>query len=145
MWKISQGICLLGLVELGVEDIRKKRIPGWILGVGIFVSILYQGLTREESLLVILGGAALGLLFLFISKGTREGIGYGDSLGIFALGIYLGIWKLAEVLCVSFFLLFFAAMFLFFKKKNRKHGIPFYPFLAAGYLLVLLLEGGNGR
>ncbi len=145
MWKISQGMCLLGLVGLGVEDIRKKKIPGWILGVGIFVSTFYQGFTREESLPVILGGAALGMLFLFISKGTREGIGYGDSLGILVLGIYLGIWKLAEVLCVSFFLLFFAAMFFFFKKKNRKYGIPFYPFLAAGYLLVLLWEGGTGR
>lgn len=144
MWKISQIVCLLLLLVLGVVDMKKRKVYGWTLALGIFAAVCYQGVTREDDLHVILGGVTLGGLFLLVSKVTREGMGYGDSLGILALGVFLGIWRLAELLCLAFLLLFFTAMILFFKKSNKKYGIPFYPFLAIGYLMILLLEGGRG-
>lgn len=144
MWEISQVFCLFWLLGLSVADMKKKKVQRWALILGISVAVCYQGATRKMDLYVILGGVILGGLFLLVSKITREGMGYGDSLGILALGVFLGIWKLAELLCLSFFLLFFVAMILFFKKSNKTYGIPFYPFLASGYLIILLLEGGSG-
>lgn len=44
-------------------------------------------------------------IILWISKITNEAIGYGDSLAILILGIYLGIWGLLEVLMTAFFIL----------------------------------------
>ncbi len=145
MWEISRIFCLLGLLGLGIVDFKKRKVRGWMLELGMIAPILYQGITKEVSIPIILGGAMVGGLFLLLSWATREGIGYGDSLGILALGIYLGLWELIEVLCLSFFILFFVAMLLFLTKRKRTYGIPFYPFLAAGYLIVLLLEGGSGR
>lgn len=144
MWEISQILCLLWLTSLGIVDMKKRNVHGLALALGFFAAVCYQVGTKEVDLYVILGGVTLGSLFLLVSKVTREGMGYGDSFGILVLGAFLGIWKLAELLCLSFLLLFFAAMILFFKKPNKKYGIPFYPFLATGYLMILLLEGGSG-
>lgn len=50
----------------------------------------------------------VGILFLLISKVTEEGFGYGDSLAILILGIYLGFWGLIGVLSGAFLLLVMA-------------------------------------
>ena len=100
------------------------------------------------------GGIAVGLCFLGISRLTGEGIGYGDSIMILLLGIYLGIWKLLIVLSGAFFLLALAAVVLLsyysirgkgmaqgtvgMKKISRKYALPFYPFLTCGYILYLV-------
>lgn len=143
MWAIDQWICFASLSGLAWIDVKKKEIP--VLGIvgGFIASVGYQLFTRKVDIWLVIGGALLGGGFLLLSWITKEGIGYGDSLGILILGIYLGMWKLAELLSAAFFLLFFAAMVLFFKKKNSaKYGIPFYPFLAAAYLGTLLMEKG---
>ena len=73
---------------------------------------------------------------------TREGMGYGDSWSILILGIYLGVWKLLEVLSTAFMLLGAAAVIcLVGKKMSRKYRLPFLPFLAAGYLCSILAGG----
>ena len=88
------------------------------------------------------GGAGVGILFLLVSKVTREGFGYGDSWAILALGIYLGLWGVLDVLVGTFCFLAVAALVcLTAKKMSRKHTIPFIPFLAAGYLLSVLARG----
>ena len=55
--------------------------------------------------LLILGGVGVGIAFLGISRLTREGVGYGDSLAILILGICLGLWKSLAVLTVTFLIL----------------------------------------
>ena len=79
---------------------------------------------------------------ILVSKVTREGFGYGDSWAILALGIYLGLWGVLDVLVGTFCFLAVAALVcLTAKKMSRKHTIPFIPFLAAGYLLSVLARG----
>ena len=142
MWEISQVFCMGILLSLSVIDIHFRRIPVDILVMASIAALVYQGITRQADLWMAAGGAGVGILFLLVSKVTREGFGYGDSWAILALGIYLGLWRVLDVLAGTFCLLAAASLIcLTAKKMSRKHTIPFIPFLAAGYLLSVLTGG----
>lgn len=142
MWEISQVFCMGILLSLSVIDIHFRRIPVDILVMASIAALVYQGITRQADLWMATGGAGVGILFLLVSKVTREGFGYGDSWAILALGIYLGLWGVLDVLAGTFCLLAAASLIcLTAKKMSRKHTIPFIPFLAAGYLLSVLTGG----
>ena len=142
MWEISQVFCMGILLSLSVIDIHFRRIPVDILVMASIAALVYQGITRQADLWMAAGGAGVGILFLLVSKVTREGFGYGDSWAILALGIYLGLWGVLDVLAGKFCLLAAASLIcLTAKKMSRKHTIPFIPFLAAGYLLSVLTGG----
>lgn len=131
---ISQIVCLGVLIIVSVLDIKYRKIPMRMLAVMIIGAVIYQGLCGREDAVLIVGGIAVGVVFLFISRVTKEGMGYGDSLGILGLGIFLGLWKLVEVLAMAFFMLaLFGALVLAVKKMSRKCALPFYPFLAVAY------------
>ena len=92
---------------------------------------------------LLFGGASIGCFFLFLSKVTREGIGYGDSWGILVLGLYMGMWNLLGVLLGALSLLLITAMVLLATGRfKRNASLPFYPFLTGGYVLVLLTGVG---
>ena len=142
MWEISQVFCMGILLSLSVIDIHFRRIPVDILVMASIAALVYQGITRQADLWMAAGGAGVGILFLLVCKVTREGFGYGDSWAILALGIYLGLWGVLDVLAGTFCLLAAASLIcLTAKKMSRKHTIPFIPFLAAGYLLSVLTGG----
>ncbi|MEG0590677.1 MAG: prepilin peptidase, partial [Lachnospiraceae bacterium] len=66
------------------------------------------------------------------------GLGYGDSWMILLLGSFLGFWKLLSLLGIAFLLSGgMAALCIGKKKWNRKQALPFIPFLAVGYMMVL--------
>lgn len=142
MWTIGQFICMVVLAGLSIADIRSRRIPVYIL-ISVNLAVLgYQLLIEKGDVWLIAGGIGIGVLFLLVSMVTREGMGYGDSWIILILGIYLGLWKILEVLLAAFFFLLAAAVIcLSVKKMSRKYKLPFIPFLAAGYLFSILTGG----
>lgn len=137
----DQIVCLGILVIVSVIDIKYRKIPVRILiamNVGAFI---FQCLCRREEVVLVAGGVIVGIVFLLISRVTEEGVGYGDSLGILGLGIYLGLWKLFEVLAGAFFMLAICAVAVLIRKKmSRKIALPFYPFLTAAYVFWLAGE-----
>ena len=140
MWEISQIMCVGILAGLSVVDIRFRRIPVNILILINIMALGYQMFIGQEDSWLVMGGICAGAVFLMISKATREGLGYGDSWGVLIMGIYLGIWGLIEVLTGAFLILAAVSMICLARKKmSRKCRLPFYPFLAAGYILKLLL------
>lgn len=141
MTEISRFIYFGILVGMSVMDIKDRKIPVLMLVTAIVAAIIYQVLFRTENLLIVIGGMAISVFFFFVSMITGESIGYGDCFGILGLSIYLGLWKLLEVLAGTFFLLVCGAMAVLFRKKmSRKGALPFFPFLAAGYLLWIILD-----
>lgn len=139
MWTVSQIICLGSLTGMSVTDIYYRKVSAEILVMGAVGTLLYQILFRRENLWIIGGGIAVGAVFLLISRVTREKIGYGDSVAICILGAYMGVWELLKMLSAAFVLLFVAAILQLCKKRmSKKASLPLFPFLAGGYLLVLL-------
>ena len=120
---------------------KKHEVPAIILYLAGAGSVVYQMIYRQESLWQIIGGALTGIVCLLISRVTREGLGYGDSIGILALSIFLGFSRIVGVLMTAFFLLLCASILILTKRKmSRKMAIPFYPFLASAYACLLLAE-----
>ena len=154
MWKISQMVCLGILAGMSVTDLLYRKVSGELLAAAGIGAVIFQICYGKCNVWILGGGIAVGLCFLGISRLTGEGIGYGDSIMILLLGIYLGIWKLLILLSGAFFLLALAAVVLLsyysirgkgmaqgtvgMKKISRKYALPFYPFLTCGYILYLV-------
>lgn len=141
--EVSQIVCMGILIIVSIIDLKYRKIPAGILAAVSGGAFIYQCLCRREDVILIAGGIGIGVFFLYISRVTRESIGYGDSLGILSLGIYLGMWKLLEILAGAFFLLALCGIVVLIRKKmSRKSALPFYPFLALSYMICLIVERG---
>lgn len=140
MCQIADWIMMGFLTVAGWIDFRKKEVPVLLLiKMGLF-SILFRMLLVESTMWGTISGIAIGIFFCLMSKLTRESIGYGDSIMIFILGIYLGgIKSLQVVLIASLGASLFSLIFCIKSGWKRKTTIPFIPFLAAAYLGVVLI------
>ncbi len=138
---IGRLICMGYLLALSVVDIRFRRIPELMLGMGSILAAGYSFFSREVPLALCAGGFLLGIAFMGISYITRQAVGYGDSLIVCILGIYLGIWKLLCLLAAAFAVMGAAAMaVLVFRKWSRKASLPAIPFITAGYIVLFMVE-----
>ncbi len=137
---ISEMICMGILLAMAVLDIRCHKIPIRILILANVSALIYQVVYKEEEAAIVIGGIAVGCVFVLISKVTEESLGYGDSLGILGLGVYLGFWNVLEVLSGAFFITALAAVFALIRKRmSRKCAMPFYPFLAVSYVIWVVM------
>lgn len=135
MWK---AVILVYLMICALYDMRKHKLPMWILAAGTLVSLGIVLISERDTWYLWVSGGAVGVLFLMAGRITKESIGYGDGWMILNLGICCGIWKLCSLLFMAFLLIMAvsAAGMVFFKWKKEKR-IPMVPFLFIGYVGVL--------
>lgn len=132
-------ICGLILLVQSVWDIKSKRLPLWITGVGAGIGIVLRFLGKgfEFSQLLAMIPGVLCLIFARVSK---EAMGYGDGLLLCMMGTYLEFSALLSTCLWAFTLAGILALFLLVtKKKKGKQEIPFVPFLFIGFLLEVCL------
>ena len=81
----------------------------------------------------VIGGTLCGVLFYCLYIAARGGLGGGDVKLAAGLGLWLG-WEAAIVAVWIAFLLggLAAVVLLLTRRKGRRDGIPFGPFLAVG-------------
>ena len=144
MCELSEKICVVYLSVLSILDIRFRKMPVWLLSMGGVLAMAYPIWNVIKgtaiSFLLIVTGAAVGIIFLGIGKVTKEAFGYGDGLVILILGIYLGFWNLTIVLMIAFFMASVMALLLLISKRGkRKLAMPFVPFLCIGYAVFVLM------
>lgn len=121
-------------------DWKKRSIPVWVLSFASIVIVIFRVFHWEERAILWLGGAGIGILFLAMSKLTKEAMGYGDSWMILLLGIYLGLWDVLWLLSIAFLLSGVMAIVLLVRYKySRKVSFPFIPFLTIAYIGVMWL------
>lgn len=141
MWKVSELLIAAILASLAVVDVHYRKIPLDILVLATAAALINQIFIEKGDPLLIFGGVGVGITFLWISRLTKEGVGYGDSLAILILGICLGLWRVLAVLAITFLILGIVAMgCLVWKKMSRKKTLPFYPFLMCGYIICICAE-----
>ncbi len=133
-------IGILGLITLigAVFDLKTKKIPTVLLITGglalaAAVPLFAQELPLRQRLL----GLVPGLILLGISLWKRM-IGIGDVVLILMYGWGLGFRMMCFHLLISFLCLFPVSLSLLaFRRLKRTDTIPFYPFAAIGYGLML--------
>ena len=128
------------LFVLSMVDIRSKRIPLLMIVGLIMMAIVSSLILQPVDWVLMAAGAVVGIVFLLISKVTREKLGYGDSLIILALGILLGFWKVMILILIAFLAsACFGIIMVCWKKKNKNTSFPFVPFITLSYALVMFV------
>jgi leader peptidase (prepilin peptidase)/N-methyltransferase len=136
------------LLAITAIDIKHQIIPDSItlpgIVVGLVASFFIPHLTFLDSLIgTVVGGGSLLLVaggyYLFTKQ---EGMGLGDVKLLAMIGSFLG-WKsiLFVIMVASFSGALVGITVILLQKKDRKHAIPFGPFLSLGALSYLLYGG----
>ncbi len=134
------GIIIVGiyLAVMAVLDRRKKEIPvvpGVVCGFFVFLAQIVAQIPFVDWM----PGVWVGVFLYGISKATRGGIGSGDAMVYFITGLVLGGLKNLELLLYSLLLASVVSGFLLvIKRVGRKYEIPFVPFTAIAYGLVMV-------
>lgn len=134
-WFICQCIFLVYIAALAVVDFKYRKLPLKTLLSGLFIAAAGCLCGREISPVLLATGGCMGIVFLLISRVSGESFGYGDSILILIIGIFLGFWNLMYLLLGAFSMAaVFSAVMMIKHRFNRKSSFPFVPFLAAAYL-----------
>lgn len=140
MCKIEDWIVFILLGICSVSDCKKKTIPVILLIILSIAVAVFAIICDAVSMKLRVCGAFVGLLFLLISKCTKEAIGYGDSWLILLLGIHMGSLRVVEVLFAASLLAGIASLFFLWKCHWKRNAtLPFVPFLSISYLGAMLL------
>lgn len=134
-WILCQGIFGIYMIILSVMDLKKKKLDLRFLLSGFLIAAAGCLCERDTPPVLLAAGGGTGLVFLIISRVTKEAFGYGDSILIMVTGCLIGFWNLLSVLMAAFFMAAMFSMFLLTVRHfSRKAVFPFVPFLAAGYI-----------
>ena len=134
----------LSLIDLDVHKLHNSIIfPSYAVGIVLFVAASI--LTSDFSHLVraLIAMAAMGLGYLLLALAYPKGMGLGDVKFAGLLGLFLGWvgWGAVVVGALAAFLLggVFGVILILARKANRKSGIPFGPWMAAGAWLGIAI------
>ena len=117
-WILCQVLFAGYMTVLAIMDIKWKQISLALLLSGLIFVAAGLFCSRNISIFLPAAGAAVGIVFIIISRVTEESFGYGDSILILIMGGFLG----------------FSVFMLIRKKFHRKSTFPFVPFLTAAYI-----------
>ena len=122
------------LSVMAVIDHRLQKIPVLPGVIGILVIVLASDFWKW------MPGVAVGVFLYLMSKATRGAVGEGDALVYLMTGVTLGFFGNIELLTLSLFFSAFVSVFLLvFRKVGKKKRIPFVPFTAIAYGVVMVL------
>ena len=127
---------------MAVEDIRRKEMSWWKLGVLVCICLIGCICMPQKDLWSMAGGLMIGLCMVGISFLSKEQIGIGDGVVTGMLGCLLGARGCLVMLCIASCLMAVISIgILILKKGNRKTTLPFVPALLGGYIATLAVFG----
>lgn len=129
------------LVVIFFIDLKYGIIPFSIIFPAMIVSFLYLFFTSNHLLLNnLLAGVGAFVFFLLLFLMTRgRGMGFGDVVYVFFMGLVLGFPLIVAGLYIAFVSgAVISLILVWLKRKKIKGGIiPFGPFLVFGTIVVL--------
>ena len=150
MWRIKvmekwieNSLVTIFLLLNAYWDIRERRVLLWSIRVFGVMGMVLLFFVENEMIFERLCGILPGLFLMACSYATRQAVGYGDGMAVLVCGVYLG---LGETFAMLFYALFFCSavsvFMLVLQKRTYKTGVPFLPYLCAGYICVWILQKG---
>ena len=124
------------LITAGIMDVRTRKVPVWMLVLGGALAV-WAAFCQHRECLEVLRGMLPGILLLLVALGTKKA-GYADGIVLCCLGMAVGSEETLVLLGLGLFLISLCAMaLLVLRKVGRDTGLPFLPFLAAAWLVVV--------
>ena len=134
MCRVMEYIIGVLLLVLAYNDWKTKRVSIYLLGIVLVMAVTGRIFCFSISAMNTIGGVGVGILLLGISWLSREAIGYGDSGLILSLGIGFGGMRTMEIVFrASCFACVFSIVYGIRHGWNKKHTLPYIPFVAAAY------------
>lgn len=141
---IVKTVFLIYLLIISISDVKERKISLKILMLGGVITSFGVGMHLIEktvSYQYILGTIP-GVVLIFIALMTRQ-VGIADGVIFVYIGLLLKYQESVAVVCVSVLIIaVFSAILLVIRKVERKHELPFIPFIAVGYLIILVIGAG---
>lgn len=127
------------LLIISAVDLESKKIPNLFTGVIFAWALLWQiidpACTWIDAALGLMAGGGITLLVALVSRG---GMGGGDVKLLAVLGFLTGWLDLLLIFILAVLIGAAAGIFLIvFRKKTGKTAIPFGPFIALSYIIVV--------
>ena len=144
------ALLLLWLILLAAWDIKEGRLPVRLLaaggGAGVLLRIidLISGETPGVICSRYLPGLAAGALLLAAARITREAVGYGDGICFGILAFWIPAGELFTLLFTSLLLCSVPGLLIGIIRGKKLKALPFLPFVAGAFLLLLLLGRSEG-
>lgn len=127
------------LAIMAVIDRRKKEIP-ILPGMVCILAVVLAQILNHTGWLYWSSGLMVGVFLYLVSRLTRGAVGEGDALVYLLTGAALGFFRNLELLMLSLLFSSIVAGFLIlFRRVGRKYKIPFVPFTAIAYGVVMIL------
>ncbi len=136
------------LTLLSLIDLKCMVLPTQIIIMGSILGIIFRMLLSIQShnLNYLIEGAIAGVVgyawfyiiyFLCTKIMHKEGLGFGDVRVMGMLGIFIGIWKLSEMLLLACTMaIVVGVILLIIRRKSRPY--PFGPFLCSATMMMLI-------
>ena len=129
------------LIVCTITDLKERKIYSTYCFVNIALALGVHICKKDMYWGYILGGIALGVMFLIVSIVSKEALGMGDALTILTMGIIGGIMISFELLLWAFIICAMVSFIgLFLKKSQLNSKIPFAPFLLVGGIANLIIQ-----
>ena len=96
-WILCQVLFAGYMTILAIMDIKWKQISLALLLSGLIFVAAGLFCSRNISIFLPAAGAAVGIVFIIISRVTEESFGYGDSILILIMGGFLGLWNILSL------------------------------------------------
>ena len=141
-WELAGWLLPLGyLIPLTIADIRRRRLPLWLLAAGLGAGLLLRAgmiLMGQEELsrdaAEYLPGLIPGALLWLLSRVSKGAIGSGDGACLITLAVWVPLWDLLGILLIALLLAGIGgSIWVIVRKKNFRSELPFLPFLLAAY------------
>ena len=133
------ALIVIALIDLNLHLILNKIVYPFAILAAV-INFFIPGLFSLHNFLFGLLGGAVGFLILFLPALIyRKGMGWGDVKMAGLIGLMVGFPNVIVAVFGGIILGgLMAVMLLIFKKKSRKQGIPFGPYLSIGTIIAIL-------
>lgn len=131
------------LLTASVFDIRKHRVPIWLLllgGFAVLPAMIWRCGSRPEEYGEVLKGCIPGLVLLAMAGATRKA-GMADGIALLYMGVFLEKGCLLIFVISLLLISFYSGFLLVLRRAGRNTELPYLPFLSAAWLLERLLGG----
>ena len=147
MQMMGMSILCLSLLALTFIDLKEMILPDEIviplIWLGLVFNINYTFTVLDQAVIGAIGGYLMlwSVYWVFKLVTKKEGLGFGDIKLMAALGAWLGIYRVIDIVFLSSMIaIIFEVTSSLTRKQKIKKMIPYGPYIALATWVVIFLR-----